>query len=220
MESATCPNCYRKISSNAKFCVSCGAAQADRKVSGPNIDRRSLRTTDLMLGIIALLLAVICYKLFTSFSGTQIAEVIDYMPVQDSAEPDNKFEKGPYYDSLMQSNKIKMSLGEKERYALFNEREMVINRSLPQLLGPTLKLLDVNYKHSSNEMDYKLQAITSDFNIPNSKILDKMLQSRYCQSNEFAAHRNNRVTVNWIYWSRSGIVLHKYSSSPCSNGSR
>ena len=164
--------------------------------------------TNILLGLVVMLLAGILYTGFTPFdSSDQKIEVLSSTAAHET---------GPYYQAVMSSQKH-VPMGERERYAQFVEREIVMNRELPRMLSPTLKLSEVNYKHSakSPEMDYVFQG-TGSFKVPDKSGLNQRLQTRYCGHNEFLMHRNNGVKGNWVYWSRDGLMMHRYTSGNCS----
>jgi len=218
MGTTTCQSCYRDNPDGANFCIKCGAQlEIQNVVIGGKAETipaakatARLSTTNVLLSLIIILLSVIAYKgasLFTS-SAQQSG-------VASSVAP---HEGGSYYQALV-SSQTHLPMDERERYAIFNEREIVMNRELPRMLGPTLKLSEVNYKHSakSPEMDYVFQG-TGNFRISDKASLNERLQNRYCDHNEFLMHRSYTGKVNWVYWSRNGLMIHKYTSENCPAG--
>ena len=215
MSTIQCPNCYRDNTNLGNFCVNCGIrlevqnvaiGATTRTIAAANTTAR-FPATNILLGLVVIFLAGILYKGLTPFaSSEQKIEVLSSTAIHET---------GPYYKAVMSSQKH-VPMGERQRYARFVEREIVMNRELPRMLGPTLQLSEVNYKHSekSPEMDYVFQG-TGSFKVPDKSDLNQRLQARYCGHNEFLMHRNSFVKVNWIYWSRDGLMLHRYTSGNC-----
>ena len=215
MGTTKCQNCYRENPDSANFCINCGAkleiqnfvmgATAETSPAADATARFS--TTNMLLSLVIILLSVIAYKGFTLFAGSE-----EKSEVSSST---SVYKGGSYYQDFVSSQKH-IPMAERDRHARFLEREIIMNRELPRMLGPNLKLSKVNYKHSarSPEMDYVFQG-TGSFRIPNEASLDERLQNRYCNHSEFLIHRNYEVKVNWVYWSRDGLMIHRYTSASC-----
>jgi hypothetical protein len=213
-----CSDCDSDISDRAPSCIHCGAPAAKGSAKLPGTTAYRFNAVHLMGGMLCLLLVVIGYKVALLFynNPTQAVSLSVYSDASEAIS--NTRVRGPLYDSFMRSESHKLDVDEKSRYALMVEKEIVINRALPRMLNPFLKFTDANYKHSTREMDYTFQA-TANLEFSDAADLNHKLQKRYCTDSEFRDQRENSITVNWIYWSNKGTLLHRYSSRPCGNTS-
>lgn len=203
MSLTICPDCGGKVSQRAALCIHCGAPISKGSRSYPQT-----YVAIVAVGIITLV-ALAAYKLFwptTVFNPPPVAA----MP-QRAVMPE--LEVGPYARAIIESDKVTGTPNEKRKYGLLAEREIVTNQMAPRLLGPTLKLLDVNYIADEDVFEYNFR--TFDSQLAEIEDLGQRLRRNYCQAADYELLRTLGTKARWYYWDKSGTLLFTHESMRC-----
>lgn len=210
MALVNCRECNGQVSDLASKCIHCGAPLR----TGNTLLSSNVFWVAIVVGL-ASIIAILGYKL--TIPGKTSTYTDDYISADSAAD------MRPYSYQIESQSTVsgKGSKTEDERiYGIMVGREQIINRNLPHVINPMLKLDDVNYRHSTKQITYSYLVMREPLPMLSSPTLNERLQARYCSEEEFRLYRENGVSVRFSYVNRGGVKLHTYSTYECMDAGR